>query len=97
MLRPTERVQVHLKNCTKDFQNNPSLERSACFYKTISEKFEHFRYFIFETDFLENENIFQKTGVLFVVGNTKIEKTSIPYKSDISEANVKTNRMVTTK
>ena len=29
----------------------------------ISENVEHFQYFNFETDFLENENFFQKTGV----------------------------------
>ena len=32
---------------------------------TISENFEHFQYFNFETDFLEKENCFQKTGVQF--------------------------------
>ena len=62
---------------------------------TISENFEHFQYFNFETDFLENENFFQKTGVL--VERTKIKKASFPYKTAISEANVKTNRMVSTK
>ena len=35
----------------------------ACFYVTISQKFEHFQYFNFETDFLENENFSGKTGV----------------------------------
>ena len=35
------------------FQISPPFERSACFYVAISEKFEHFRYFNFETDFLE--------------------------------------------
>ena len=48
-----------------DFQNSPLFERSACFYVVISENFEHFQYFNFEADFLENENFFQKTGVLF--------------------------------
>ena len=37
--------------------------RNRRFYMTISEKFEHFQYLNFETDFLENENFFQKTGV----------------------------------
>ena len=64
---------------------------------TISENFEHFQYFNYETDFLENENFFQKTGVPFLVEPTKIEKASFPYKTAISEAIVKTNRMVTTK
>ena len=36
---------------------------SACFYVTISESFKRFQYFHFETNFLENENLFQKTGV----------------------------------
>ena len=31
----------------------------------VSENFEHFQYFNFETDLLENENFFQKTGVPF--------------------------------
>ena len=39
--------------------------RFACFYVTIIENFEHFQYLYFETDFLENENFFQKTEVPF--------------------------------
>ena len=38
-----------------------------------------------------------KTGIPFLVESTKIEKASFPYKFAISEANVKTNRMVSTK
>ena len=37
----------------------------ACSYVTISEHFKHYQYFNFETDFLENENFFEKTGVMF--------------------------------
>ena len=48
-----------------DFQNSPPFERSACFYVTINGNFKHFQYFNFETDFLENENIFKKTGAPF--------------------------------
>ena len=33
----------------------------------------------------------------FLVETTKIENTSFPFKTALSEANVKTNRMVTTK
>ena len=29
--------------------------------------FEHFQYFNFETDFLENENFFKKTGEPFFI------------------------------
>ena len=45
-----------LKNDTRDFQNSPLLKWLACFYVEISGNFE--------TDFLEDENHFQKTGVL---------------------------------
>ena len=65
ILKLTERAQVLLKNGTKDFPNSPPFERSACFYMTISENFKRFQYFNFETDFLENENLFQKTGAQF--------------------------------
>ena len=76
-----------------DFQNSPPFERSACFYLTNSENFEHFQYFKFENDFLENENVFQKTGVLVSSWTRiKIEKAPFPYKNAISEANVKTNK-----
>ena len=33
----------------------------------------------------------------FLVETTKIENTSLPFKTALSEANVKTNRMATTK
>ena len=48
-------------------------------------------------DFLENENLFKKTGVIYSVESTKIENASFSYKTAISEANVKTNRVVSTK
>ena len=65
ILNPTERAQVLPKTGTRDFQSSPPLERSACFYVIISESFKRFQYFNFETNFLENENLFQKTGVPF--------------------------------
>ena len=61
---------------------------------TISGNLKSFQYFNFETSFLENKNLFQKTGVIFLVKSTKIEKASFPYKTAVSEANVKINRMV---
>ena len=56
---------VLLKNDTWHFQNSPPFERSACVYVTIKGNFEHFQFFNFETDFPENENLFQTTGVPF--------------------------------
>ena len=96
ILKLVERASVLLKNGTRDFQNSPPLERSACFYVTISESFERFQYSTFEKNFLQNEKLFQKTGVPFLVKTTKIENTSFLFKTALSEANVKTNRMETT-
>ena len=67
------------------------------FLWTISESFKRFQYFNFEADFRENENLFQKTRVPSLVETTKVENTSFPFKTALSEANVKTNRMATTK
>ena len=50
--------------------------------------------FEFETNFLKNENLFQKTGVPFFIW--KIENATFPYKVALSEAN-ETNRMSSTK
>ena len=43
------------------------------------------------------KTIFKKLEYLFLVKNTKNKNASFPYKTATSEANVKTNRMVTTK
>ena len=63
----------------------------------VNRNFELFQYFFFETAFLEKEKLFQKTGVPFLDESTKTENASFSYKTAISEANVKTNRMVSTK
>ena len=60
VFKQTERTYVPLKKSTKDFQNSLPFERLAWFYVTNSEHFEHFQSFNFETDFLENENLFKK-------------------------------------
>ena len=67
------------------------------FFFGLSENFKRFQYFNFETDFLENENHFQKLEYRFLVESTKIKNASFPYKTAISEANAKANKMVTTK
>ena len=63
----------------------------------VSENFKRFQCFNFETDFLENEPLFQKIGVPFLVERTKIENASFLYKTATSEAHVKTNKIATTK
>ena len=62
---------------------------------TINGNFERFQNFNFETDFLENESLFQKIGV--PLESLKSESTSFLNKAAISEANDKAIRMMGTK
>ena len=64
---------------------------------TISGNILRFQYFNFERDFLENKILFKKLEYHLLVESTKSENASFPYKTTMSEANVKTNRMVSTK
>ena len=95
---PFQRAQVLLKNVTRDLENSPPFDRSACFYVTINGNFDRFQYLNFETDFLENENLHhKKLEYRFLVESTKTENKSFPYKTATSEANIIINRMVSTK
>ena len=47
--------------------------------------------------FWKTKNSFKKPEYRFLVESTRIENASFPYKTSISEANVKTNKVVTTK
>ena len=60
------------------------------FYLTITENFKRFQYFDFETNFLENENLFKK-AVFWKIWS-KIENALFPSKTAISVANVKTSK-----
>ena len=48
-------------------------------------------------NFLKNENLFQKTGVSLLVEISKTENVIFPFRTALSEANDKTNRMGCTK
>ena len=47
--------------------------------------------------FREKKTFFKKLEYRVLVETAKIENTSFPFKTALSEANVKTNRMATTK
>ena len=64
-LKPIERTNVLLNKSTRDFYNSTPFERQACFNVTITENFERFQYFNFETNFLKNENLFEEIGGTF--------------------------------
>ena len=80
------------KDSARDFKNSTPFERSVCFYVTISESFKRFQYFNFF-----RKSFFRKLEYRFLVETTKIENTSFPFKTALSETNVKTNRMATIK
>ena len=46
---------------------------------------------------MENKNIFKKLEQRFLIESTKIENASFLHKTPVSEANIKANRMVSTK
>ena len=69
----------------------------ACFYAAITWNFEPSEFFNSEASFLKNANPFQKTAGQFLVENAKIEIGTWPYKTPLSDANVKGNRMGSTK
>ena len=96
ILKPTERALVLLKNCTRDIQNSPRFERSACFYVRISENFSN----VFNTlkqIYWKTKTFFKKLKYRFLIESAKIENASFPFKAVKSKANIKANRMMSTK
>ena len=66
---------------------------------TICGNFEHFQYFTVTLKQILSKTkfFFKKLEYYLLVESTEIEKASFPYETAISEANVKTNRMVSIK
>ena len=63
----------------------------------ISENFKRFNTLTLKQVFWKTKTIFKKLESRFLVETPKIQNTSFPFKTALSEANVKTNRMATTK
>ena len=59
-------------------------------------KFEWFQYFNFDINFLKN-TLFKNLEYSVLVESTKIDSITFPYKTALSEANVKTSRIGNTK
>ena len=104
-LKPTKRFHFKAnrksigfsKKSTRDFQNSSPFERSACFYVTTSRNFERSQYFKFEEIFWKTKAFFKKLENYFLFKRTNIENASFPYETTISKANVKTNKVMSTK
>ena len=61
------------------------------------EFFRVFNTLALEQIFWKMKNFFKNLEYSFLVQSTKIKNASFPYKTAISEADVKTNRMMSTK
>ena len=85
------------KRGTRDFQNSPPFERLTCFYVTMIESSNVFNTLTLKQIFWKMKIFFKKLGYHFLVKATKIDNKSSPFKTALLEANVKTNRMATTK
>ena len=77
ILRPTERAYVLLKNGTRDFENSPPFERSACFHVTL-KLLNVFNNLTFRQIFWKTKTFSKKLEYCFLVDSTKIEKASFP-------------------
>ena len=88
ILQPTERPWVSLKTVL-GILKLPLFTRSTYFYVTITRYFISFQCFNSETIFSEKLKSFLETTI--------IESTTFPYKTDLSKANLKANRMESTK
>ena len=64
---------------------------------TISGDFERFNILTLLQIFWKTKTVFKKLEYQFLVETTKIENTSFPIKIAQSEADIKTDRMATTK
>ena len=93
ILKPTERAHVLLKNSDRDFEDSPPFERLPIFYVTITGNFECFQYSNFAQIFWKMKTFIKKLQNCFAFESIIIESVTFPYKTAISEANVKINRI----
>ena len=64
---------------------------------TITKIFNVFNTLTLEPVFSKTKTFFKKLEYCFLVESTKIEKETFPYKTALLEANVKTNRIGSTR
>ena len=63
---------------------------------TVTRNLERFYYTNFQIGFLK-KNFFEKLKYRFLVEGTTMENVTFPYNTALSKANVKTNRMCSTR
>ena len=90
---------VLLKNDTRDVQNKIVLrlrDRHIFMWQSV-KVLKVFITLTLKQIFWKTKSFFKKLEYRFLVQTNKIENTSFLFKTALSEANVKTNRMATTK
>ena len=67
------------------------------FISQLAKVSDVFNTLILKQIFWKTKTFLKKLKYRFLIETTKIENTSFPFKTALQEANVKTNRMATTK
>ena len=80
-----------------NFQNSPPFERSPFFMWQSVKILNVFNILTLKQIFWKTDTFLKKLEYRFLVKNTKIENASFPFKTAMSEAIVKSNRMVSIK
>ena len=77
---------------SKDFSDSLTFERSACFYVSVTENFEHLQQISWKW-----KTFFKKLEYHILVESSKIDNATYPHKTSLLEVNIKTNRTGRTK
>ena len=97
ILKSTERAKTPLKTALGIFKIALRLRDRYDFMWQSAKVLNVFNTLTLIQIFWKANTFFKKLVYRFLVETTKIENTSFPFKTDLSEANVKTNRITTTK
>ena len=97
VLKPTERAQVFLKTVLGIFKTALRLRDRHFLMWQLMKVSNVFNTLALKQIFWKTKTFFKKLEYSFLVETTKIENASFPFKTALSEANVKANRMATAK
>ena len=93
-LKPNRKSTDSSKRRYSTFSKCPSVWEIDMF---LLEIFTIFNILTLHQIFWRTKNFFKKLEYVFLVESIKIENATLPYKTALSEANIKTNRMESTK
>ena len=96
-MKPTERGKVLLNTVPGIFKIALHLKNEHVFMWQSVKILRIFNTLTLKRIFSKTKKFFKKLEYCFFVESINIENASFPHKTALSEANVKTNRMVNTK